>query len=153
MTEKNCCICLEKKDAFCYTCYTCKEGLVCYDCISGFDPVGSIYLSKREDILDVIKCPCCRVLNWKYHHHSLIQQYLIWDLYMYSPEKNNALNIFIKNFIQRDDCGFVIDKGECSKCLVNLDNDEYNYNLQTRLENNYWLCNSCMDVDSESDKD
>jgi hypothetical protein len=106
MTEKNCCICLEKKDEFNYQCFTCNDGLICYYCINGIDPIGSIYLSKRQKVLDAIKCPCCRDLNWKYHSTLLIQQYLIYDLYAYSPQTNKAIEIFIKNFKERDDNGF-----------------------------------------------
>jgi hypothetical protein len=78
--DANCVICLEQNDnkyksssPAVFNCYTCSEGFVCRKCIKQFDPRGSILLDTLHQVKKIIKCPCCRTLNWNYHFNQIIQ--------------------------------------------------------------------------------
>jgi len=59
-THGVCCVCMEEDEfsitVLSYSCGTCNEGYVCEFCTNKIDP----------EFTHVIKCPCCRTLNWKY---------------------------------------------------------------------------------------
>jgi len=87
-----CCVCLEEKEGY-FNCLTCDSGKVCVDCYCEIDKNGIGFLSHNEDIKDIIKCPCCRSLNWKFAFKQIIlttfYDFEEWDYiedkFKYSP--------------------------------------------------------------------
>ena len=73
MAERTCNICFNEsyQSRLTYVCYTCKDGFVCEDCVTYFDPFGTAFEGERY-VKRTIKCPCCRQLNWKYHFSQII---------------------------------------------------------------------------------
>lgn len=85
----SCCICLNDfniENDIEYCCNTCNDGKICYECLDNID--GKICLAfcnfapnksnlkKYEDyqkgIKNFLKCPCCRVENWKHIFNNII---------------------------------------------------------------------------------
>lgn len=84
-TPDVCCVCMEEDEFSCslsYSCGTCNDGHVCYDCTEKIDPETTL----------IIKCPCCRTLNWKYCYRNLF--YLLEDD---DAELSPAHALFLKN--------------------------------------------------------
>lgn len=78
----NCCICLmEQQGKYIqnpnnhYRCPTCVDGLVCSVCLPDFDPTGVVQLVFMDEIIDTIRCPCCRALNWKYYYDCFVSHF------------------------------------------------------------------------------
>lgn len=98
---KLCCVCLELDEIMfspSFTCGTCDSGYMCFDCINDIDPCGSIFEDCRKCVERVIKCPCCRSLNWKYHFSQIIRITLGMDLMDYDNERYPpALVLYVKN--------------------------------------------------------
>jgi len=83
---------------YAYVCTTCESGYVCKKCIWKFDPCGSAFEKDMEDVKDIIKCPCCRQLNWKYHFNQIIQTTLYYDLTHYDDKHHiPALKLYYHN--------------------------------------------------------
>jgi hypothetical protein len=107
----NCVICLEQNDnkfnpscPAVFKCYTCNEGFVCNNCIHKFDTYGSIFEGTLEEVKKVIKCPCCRTLNWNYHFNMIIQ--ITFDL------DENTLDELPKNGLCRNDACHLMIKNK-----------------------------------------
>jgi hypothetical protein len=118
----NCVICLSEEtekqtlaSPAVFRCYTCNEGYVCKSCIWKFDECGSIFIDDKKEIEEIIKCPCCRTLNWKYHYNQFVNIILEYDLYDNTPffeelsdKCSPAVELFLKNYkeaknIEEDD--------------------------------------------------
>ena len=112
-----CCICLtEETDKYVknpvnhYRCPTCVDGLVCSTCIPEFDPRGVVWVGFMDEVIDIIRCPCCRALNWKYYYDCFVSHY-DYDtgseldcINVFSTCKNDkVLEILTKNIRERND--------------------------------------------------
>ena len=93
-----CNICLEPStDKFDMKCDTCKEGYICSDCQNNIVPNGILW-ADADDVKSAIKCPCCRILNWKNYYSQFIEYGLNYDLEEYEPEEyNNAVQVYLRN--------------------------------------------------------
>jgi hypothetical protein len=108
----NCVICLsEDKEKHTlaspavFRCYTCNEGYVCNRCLCKFDECGSIFTDDKKEIEEIIKCPCCRTLNWKYQYNQFVNIILAYDLYdntdffeECSGKCSQVVRLFLKNY-------------------------------------------------------
>jgi len=102
-----CCICMEdiKSNAtnsltmyntnMPFKCYTCKDGIICGDCIVNWDESGvnyhhntkgGVFRNRKEQkrIQQILTCPCCRTMNWHYYKKGFIGA-LDFDMQQYEP--------------------------------------------------------------------
>ena len=115
-----CVICLEqnnnkykKSSPAVFKCYTCNEGFVCNKCLPCVDKSGSIFLGTLREVKKVIKCPCCRTLNWNYHYNQVVQITLEGED---SLPENDACDLMIKNKYENKCCGCGENDTPYTKC-------------------------------------
>lgn len=76
-----CCVCY--KDDICpyFRCSYCKDGKVCWGCMVKIEgPYYSILVIEVKDkdkLYKILKCPCCRQLNWKYYFSQLLDDEIV----------------------------------------------------------------------------
>jgi hypothetical protein len=134
MSNMKCCICLNtqegkyiKNPVNHYRCPTCEEGLVCTTCIRDFDPTGVCYLVFKDEIIDTIRCPCCRTLNWTYYYDCFVSHFQYETEYeapdfiadnWRTGKNDKVLDILVENIM---DCRFDCENGirceECTYCV------------------------------------
>ena len=78
-----------------FKCVSCESGFVCDRCINNFDPSGSIYISDYNEVKQIIKCPCCKIVNWKYHYNQIMKISLGCDMFE-SETDNESHKYFIR---------------------------------------------------------
>jgi len=67
LSKMDCCVCLENKKPD-FKCHTCSA-MVCDGCqhkrimLNVVDQ--HVYYMDAEEVKDILKCPCCRVINWR----------------------------------------------------------------------------------------
>ena len=79
-------------------CFTCNDGFICKKCIPIVDPYGTIFMDDIEEIKEIIKCPCCRTPNWKYHFNQILgvtldEAFDDWE----QTEPNAAIKLYLRN--------------------------------------------------------
>jgi hypothetical protein len=77
----NCCVCFENFEKDGFKCDTCNLGKVCDNCyVNNWTFIEDDFerrygyecdIGIREILEKVIKCPCCRNLNWKEVYSSI----------------------------------------------------------------------------------
>jgi len=109
MKKGNCCICLNEKDII-YNCMSCKEGLVCWDCyfklmISKGGEHNLILFEFKElkgieKLKNLLSCPCCRSINWKYYYDEFLWSIIEPDNVI--PDDNRDIPV-IKKYLFLDE--------------------------------------------------
>jgi len=134
--EITCNICLETKTEIRkdrnggIKCYTCQEGFVCDKCMCVLDPEGTLFSKDIDYIHKVIKCACCRTLNWNYHYNQIMcqiidcEQYLneygLYDLKRIlceDYEDNKVIDLFIRNVMTAKEIEYELE-GEEIDCPI-----------------------------------
>lgn len=107
MENRTCNVCMEDKQPkkYCpgnFLCHNCQSGFVCDSCIQKYDPCGSIFELDDREVLKILKCPCCRQLNWRYQYTQFVKITLDNDIYDTSAYNDIPVvkNIFLKNFCE-----------------------------------------------------
>ena len=151
-----CCVCLEENKSY-FNCLTCESGKICVNCYSEIDENGIGFLDDNEDIKKIIKCPCCRSLNWKFAFKQIIlttfADFEEWDYidnhFKYSPVGRLLLTTKLdpdtnerhKEFYLED------DKDETPICVTIDCSNEASFNdyFPNSEGGQYWtLCDECF---------
>lgn len=115
-TVKTCCICYENA-LIEYKCLSCKEGLVCYDCMSIIKDNAETWVIEmdKEELPAVLTCPCCRSMNWNYLYRHFIYEFqeigyydmiqkpvftILFTNILYQSDHRPDFSILLNNFMQ-----------------------------------------------------
>ena len=127
LTE-TCCVCLEhcEIDINSFECQTCNDGKICEDCWDNINPRDDepFFVCQRdeEDILKIIKCPCCRELNWKQLFSSVLG-YLEVEIHDFWG-KNKACDTLVKYWMERDKVSCTIYYKDGTQDWISVDDLE-----------------------------
>jgi len=77
-----CCVCYEED--YIFKCDTCQEGKICFDCFHEMESEfqRDITNRPRDKLLPLLKCLCCRTINWKWLYSEIIK-----DIVLKNPEQ------------------------------------------------------------------
>ena len=96
MNAKTCITCFEDVEYFGFTCNTCVDGKMCWDCfdklaMNGNCSTGLIYKPIKY-IKKKMVCPCCRTINWKQLYNRIVN-YDLFDVKLgYSCDEDWYIN-------------------------------------------------------------
>ena len=129
----SCCVCfneIQELSNWEYQCQTCTDGIICYTCfhnVTNRIPLNLLRNTTKADNMKILRCPCCRQINWKHLHNEIVNN-------MYLDIENNyergiatlAEHVFYRNWfsIEKDENSDSDDIDEDSDS-DDIDEDEY----------------------------
>lgn len=110
----SCCICfneIQELSNWEYQCQTCDSGIICYTCFHNVTNRRRLNLLRHTTIINdtkkILRCPCCRQINWKHLHNEIVNNmYLdIENKYESGGIATLAEHVFYRNWcsIEKDD--------------------------------------------------
>ena len=75
----SCCVCfneIQELSNWEYQCQTCTDGIICYTCFHNVTNRRRYNLLRntttKADNMKILRCPCCRQINWKHLHNEIV---------------------------------------------------------------------------------
>jgi len=98
----SCCICfkeIQELTKWDFQCQTCNSGIICYGCFpKKLNCIDRSKYSKEKDLIkEMICCPCCRQMNWKYYHYVRIVD-IMYKIIKKKEYKSKADLVFLENY-------------------------------------------------------
>lgn len=108
-----CCVCfneIQELSNWEYQCQTCRDGIICYTCFHNVTNNRRLNLLRHSTSINdnkkILRCPCCRQINWKHLHNEIVN-----NMYLDIENKYKrgiatlAEHVFYRNWcsIEKDD--------------------------------------------------
>lgn len=121
----SCCVCfneIQELSNWEYQCQTCTDGIICYTCFHNVTNRRCSNLLRhtttKSDNMKILRCPCCRQINWKHLHNEIVNNmYLDIEDNYERGISTSAEHVFYRNWSN-------IEKDEDSDSYEDSDSDD-----------------------------
>jgi len=130
----SCCVCfneIQELSNWEYQCQTCTDGIICYTCfhnVANRRPSNLLRnTTTKSDNMKILRCPCCRQMNWKHLHNEIVNNMFLDIENKYERGiATLAEHVFYRNWssIEKDEDSDSDDSYEDSDS-DDIDEDEY----------------------------
>ena len=115
-----------------YQCHTCTDGIICYTCFHNVTNRRRLNLLRNtttiNDIKKILRCPCCRQINYKHLHNEIVNNmYLDIECNYERGIATSAEHVFYRNWssIEKDEDSDDRDYSDEDSDSDDIDEDEY----------------------------